>query len=367
MPAASVSPNPLRSRRHSLSDDDDRTSARNDRPSSPDPRQKHQRSRRAHSSDRDEARSARRRGRDRSRSRNRSRSWSRHRHRHRSHSRDAPAAAAARDRTKRRHDRDEDEEGDRLASPRRRHHHDHRHDHRSSDRRRGDSPRHSRRSRHARHDHRSRSPSRKRRRPSTSASPPPPRKQRSTAPLPSQEAAFRGNATTPAEGGTTDNPPIEKQRPNFAQTGLLAREANTVAGTDVVLKYNEPADARKPPARDEWRLYVFKGQECVRTVELWGRSCWLVGREAAVADLLVEHPSTSKQHAVLQFRYTTRVNEYGDRDARVRPYLIDLESSNGTLLNGEPVEASRFVEVMDKDVIRFGLSEREYVLMLPPR
>jgi hypothetical protein len=25
-----------------------------------------------------------------------------------------------------------------------------------------------------------------------------------------------------------------------------------------------------------------------------------------------------------------------------------------------------YVEVMDKDVIRFGLSSREYVLMLPP-
>ncbi|KAF9638211.1 putative fha domain-containing protein snip1 protein [Lasiodiplodia theobromae] len=236
-----------------------------------------------------------------------------------------------------------------------------RHHHHRSERRkdRDGSPRHSRRSRHARHDHRSRSRSPKRRRPSTSASPP---RKRSAKPLPSQEAAYRGSGD--GSGEAAGEPVVEKQKPNFKQTGLLAREANTVAGTDIVLKYNEPPDARKPPARDDWRLFVFKGQDCLQTVELGSRSCWLVGREAAVADLLVEHPSTSKQHAVLQFRHTTRVNEYGDKDARVRPYLIDLESSNGTILNGKQIEATRFVEVMDKDVVKFGLSEREYVLML---
>ncbi|KAK0621123.1 Smad nuclear-interacting protein 1 [Lasiodiplodia hormozganensis] len=359
MPADSVSP-PPRARRHSLSDDDD-NSRRNDgardrhrRKRSPDDENgKHRRSRRprddnddsaARSDDDDDSgeRAARQRRRDRSREgRRRSKSRSRSKHRHRSRSKDA-----ARDRyeRKRRYD-------DRSSS-----HHHHRSERRKD---RDGSPRHSRRSRHARHDHRSRSRSPKRRRPSTSASPP---RKRSAKPLPSQEAAYRGSGD--GSGEAAGEPVVEKQKPNFKQTGLLAREANTVAGTDIVLKYNEPPDARKPPARDDWRLFVFKGQDCLQTVELGSRSCWLVGREAAVADLLVEHPSTSKQHAVLQFRHTTRVNEYGDKDARVRPYLIDLESSNGTILNGKQIEATRFVEVMDKDVVKFGLSEREYVLML---
>lgn len=361
MPAASASP-PPRPRRHSLSDDDDRSSRPKDgardrhrrrRDSrSPDQdrdaRRKHHRSRRHRDDDdgsagaSDEERSARRRGRDRSKSRSRSR----HRH-HRSRSKDA-----ARDRyeKKRRYD------DVRSRSPRRHHRSDRRKD-------RDESP-HSRRSRHDRHDHRSRSPSPKRRRPSASASPP---RKRSNKPLPSQEAAYRGGAGEGSAEGAGQ--PVEKQKPNFKQTGLLAREANTVTvgGTAVVLKYNEPPDARKPPARDEWRLFVFKGQDCLQTIELGSRSCWLIGREAAVADLLVEHPSTSKQHAVLQFRYTTRVNEYGDKDARVRPYLIDLESSNGTILNGDQIEPARYVEFMDKDVMKIGHSEREYVLMLPPK
>lgn len=33
---------------------------------------------------------------------------------------------------------------------------------------------------------------------------------------------------------------------------------------------------------------------------------------AQVADIPVDHPSTSKQHAVLQFRQVTERNEFGD-------------------------------------------------------
>ncbi|KAF2459516.1 SMAD/FHA domain-containing protein, partial [Lineolata rhizophorae] len=178
-----------------------------------------------------------------------------------------------------------------------------------------------------------------------------------------------------------------KQQPNFAPTGLLAREANTVAvpgpgAAPVVLRYHEPPDARRPPASADWRLFAFKdggggggggGDDADEdaadprdVVALGARSCWLVGREAAVADLKVAHPSCSKQHAVVQFRH--RPAGAGARGSGVvRPYLIDLESANGTWLNGERVEAGRYVELMNGDVVRFGLSRREYVVMLAPR
>lgn len=47
----------------------------------------------------------------------------------------------------------------------------------------------------------------------------------------------------------------------------------------------------------------------------------------------------------------------------VKPYIIDLESINGTHLNGEKVEAARYYELLHQDVIKFGLSSREYVIM----
>jgi smad nuclear-interacting protein 1 len=162
----------------------------------------------------------------------------------------------------------------------------------------------------------------------------------------------------------------EKQKPNLGQTGILAAASNAVAqadGTSIVLKYHEPPEARKPPAKDDWKLFVFKGTDIVETIELSTRSCWLIGRELSVVDLAAEHPSISKQHAVIQFRYIEKTNEFGDKLGRVRPYLIDLDSANGTSLNKEEIAPSRYVELRDKDMVQFGHSTREYVLMLPPK
>jgi smad nuclear-interacting protein 1 len=113
-------------------------------------------------------------------------------------------------------------------------------------------------------------------------------------------------------------------------------------------------------------MYVFKGTEIADTIPIATQSCWLFGREANVVDYLVEHPSASKQHAVVQFRFIERTNEFGDRRGRVRPYVIDLESANGTMVNGERVPEGRYVELRDGDVLAFGHSTREYVVQLPP-
>lgn len=214
---------------------------------------------------------------------------------------------------------------------------------------------------HSRQRYRSNSPDPKRRKRSPSAprSNSPPR--RSRGPLPSQNDQFRGEVA-PQESG--DQPP--KQKPNFKPTGLLAKEANTVAGTTTVLKYHEPAEARKPPAKEQWRMYVFKKKDLIDTVQLYQRSCWLCGRDQKVTDLTLEDPSISKQHAVVQFRHQITTNEYGDKSSKVKPYLIDLESANGTKLNGKDIATSRYVQLVDGDVISFGDSEREYVMMLPP-
>jgi smad nuclear-interacting protein 1 len=181
-------------------------------------------------------------------------------------------------------------------------------------------------------------------------------------PLPSQEASF---AITNGE-----EPEKPKEKPNYGTTGLLAAASNSVTqadGTTIALKYHEPSEARKPSPRDQWKLFVFKDGDIVDTIDLSSRSCWLVGREMAVVDLPAEHPSISKQHAVIQFRYTEKRSEFGDKVGKVKPYLIDLESANGTRLNDEKVPESRYLELRDKDMVQFGQSTREYVIMLAPR
>ncbi|KAM7204558.1 SMAD/FHA domain containing protein [Rhypophila sp. PSN 637] len=181
-------------------------------------------------------------------------------------------------------------------------------------------------------------------------------------PLASQDDSFA------ISKGEEPTKPVEK--PNFGNTGTLAAASNAVIqadGTTVALKYHEPPEARKPSARDSWKLFVFRGPEIIDTIELSLRSCWLIGRDMAVVDLPAEHPSISKQHAVIQFRYTEKRNEYGDKIGRVKPYLIDLDSANGTCLNKKKVPDSRYLELRDKDMIQFGSSTREYVLMLAPK
>ena len=47
-----------------------------------------------------------------------------------------------------------------------------------------------------------------------------------------------------------------------------------------------------------------------------------------------------------------------------RPYLMDLDSTNGTYLNGERIEGGRYIELLSDDIIRFGFSTRNYIISL---
>ena len=151
----------------------------------------------------------------------------------------------------------------------------------------------------------------------------------------------------------------EKEKPNFQLSGKLAEDTNTFRG--VVVKYNEPAEARKPKRR--WRLYGFKGDEALPMLPIHRQSAYLLGRDRRVADIPVDHPSCSKQHAVLQYRLTEYIRPDGSRGRKVRPYIIDLGSANGTYVNNQRIEPQRYVELMERDLIKFGFSSREYVLL----
>ncbi|KAL2496294.1 FHA domain-containing protein DDL-like [Forsythia ovata] len=152
----------------------------------------------------------------------------------------------------------------------------------------------------------------------------------------------------------------EKKKPSFELSGKLAEETNRVKG--VTLLFTEPPEARKPDIR--WRLYVFKGGEVLNEPLYVHRlSCYLFGRERRVADIPTDHPSCSKQHAVLQYRQVEKENPDGTMSKEVRPYLMDLGSTNGTFINDDRLEPQRYYELFEKDTIKFGNSSREYVLL----
>ncbi|GAA5897873.1 hypothetical protein JCM6882_005101 [Rhodosporidiobolus microsporus] len=181
--------------------------------------------------------------------------------------------------------------------------------------------------------------------------------QKDLAPAGSGDAMY-GKRGGDAEGG--EKAPMKSVEPDFKPSGALAAETNTLNG--VVLKYAEPPEARKPVRN--WRLYVFKGKEQVELFHVHRQSAYLVGRDRIVADIPVDHPSTSKQHAVLQFRQVMERNEFGDSKSLTKPFIIDLDSANGTLVNDATIPASRYYELRSGDVLKFAFSTREYVLLV---
>ncbi|KAM6910379.1 smad nuclear-interacting protein 1 [Xenentodon cancila] len=153
--------------------------------------------------------------------------------------------------------------------------------------------------------------------------------------------------------------PVEKEMPNFELSGALTEDTNTFRG--VVIKYNEPPEARIPKRR--WRLYPFKNDEPLPVMYIHRQSAYLLGRQRRIADIPIDHPSCSKQHAVFQYRLVEYTRADGTTGRRVRPYIIDLGSGNGTYLNNQRIESQRYYELKEKDVLKFGFSSREYVLL----
>lgn len=88
-----------------------------------------------------------------------------------------------------------------------------------------------------------------------------------------EEPKFAWGGATKKEAPVEEEP-IEKEKPNFGTSGALAADTNTYNG--VVIKYNEPPEARKPKIR--WRLYPFKGDDNLPVLYVHRQSAYLIGK-----------------------------------------------------------------------------------------
>jgi smad nuclear-interacting protein 1 len=178
-------------------------------------------------------------------------------------------------------------------------------------------------------------------------------------------------------------------KPNFGLSGALSKDmqsGNVYKG--VVLKFKEPPEARAP--NTQWRFYVFKQghdtnnnhkkkndpqeeDHLLEILHVSKQSAYLIGRNVDIADIPLYHPSISSQHAVLQYRaMPTTLNNNNPNDGKpqqqpqrrsCQPYIMDLESTNGTFLNGIRIDPARYYQLKKGDVLSFGASTREYVLL----
>ena len=173
---------------------------------------------------------------------------------------------------------------------------------------------------------------------------------------------------------STMEPGIEQ--PNYNLTGALERD-NAIRfakkngkKAKKIRKHSLPPDSSLPT--EKWRLYVFDSEQEECVMNIFNRKAYLLGRKKKIADIHLDHISISNEHAAIQFRSVKMKAKaidgvldmkYGSEEFVVKPYLIDLKSTNGTYLNGSRISDSRYYELRDSDVIKFGVCTKEYVIM----
>lgn len=182
------------------------------------------------------------------------------------------------------------------------------------------------------------------------------------------------NSNTPHNTNQT----IVKQQPNYNLTGLLNgtyKEPNSINtnsndnntstssqnNTNTIVKYSEPTEGRKPDTT--WFVYTYENDKLIDKYKLT-QSYTLVGNDKNACQVYDTHSSIATLHAVIQFRLKTNRNITGDKITHIiKPYIIDINSKHKTYLNKQAIEPQRYYELLNNDVIQFGISDRRYVLL----
>lgn len=87
-------------------------------------------------------------------------------------------------------------------------------------------------------------------------------------------------------------------------------------------------------------------------IDLSLKPFYCLGRQPT-ADIILDHPSASRLHAVIQHGSNGIVK------------IMDMGSTHGTFLNKLKIESNKFVDLRIGDVIKFGESTRLFVLNGP--
>lgn len=116
--------------------------------------------------------------------------------------------------------------------------------------------------------------------------------------------------------------------------------------------YEIPAWAATVPPT-EYSLEILKEGSIIDKVILNSKCHFVIGRQADIVDIALEHPSISRKHAVLQFR---------DDDALM---ILDTGSAHGTYVNKKACVHGVYQRIFVGDIIKFGASSRLYVVCGP--
>jgi|GEM_PF-378255 len=116
---------------------------------------------------------------------------------------------------------------------------------------------------------------------------------------------------------------------NMVVTHMVAREKVSTAALSLLFQFETLAVVTLPPLQGSDMLYIGRQPDC---------------------ELVLDHPSVSKRHALLRWN-----SAFG------RSTLTDLESTNGTLLNAS-TRLRRETVLKDGDIVSFGEVQFWYLL-----
>lgn len=112
----------------------------------------------------------------------------------------------------------------------------------------------------------------------------------------------------------------------------------------------EPPEWSEAPIHP-FKLEVLRSGSLLETLDVDRRTFYILGRNPE-AHIILEHPSVSRFHAVLQYRSH-------------QAYIMDLGSTHGTKLNKRLIPKKQFIEIFVGDLLSFGASTRVYILEGP--
>ncbi|KAF8723741.1 hypothetical protein HU200_021713 [Digitaria exilis] len=174
------------------------------------------------------------------------------------------------------------------------------------------------------------------------------------------------SAPQPEAGGSADPSPSVSGGGEGGGAGLSAGEAPSSDDTEMEEAAAPAAERqrqqrpRAPYVIPEWSaapdhpffLEVLKDGAIVDQLDVSKKGAYMFGR-IDMCDFVLEHPTVSRFHAVLQFR----------NDGKV--FLYDLGSTHGSFINKNQIKKKLYTEIHVGDVVRFGQSSRLYIFQGP--
>uniref|UniRef100_A0ACD5ZVH6 Uncharacterized protein n=1 Tax=Avena sativa TaxID=4498 RepID=A0ACD5ZVH6_AVESA len=227
---------------------------------------------------------------------------------------------------------------------------------------------------------------------SSSMPPPPPPPKPSSPPPPAHPDAARPDASVAEADGSTKPspsssmpppPPPRPPLPSSAEpgasadgsadpspsvSGSSAEDAGNSGGDTEMAEADAPEQRQQQPrprprapyAIPDWSaapdhpffLEVIKSGQSFEKLDVSKKGAYMFGR-VDLCDFVLDHPTISRFHAVLQFR----------NDGEV--FLYDLGSTHGSSINKTQIKKKMYTKIHVGDIIRFGQSSRLYLFQGP--